>query len=205
MPQQINLHSPILLTPKRYFSAQALAASLGALALGLVALGTWATLETASLRRQLSAATEVYQAEKQRLTAAAAARPAPARDDAALGQELAQAERELAERRERLQDAGETGADVHRRSALLQWVAQTVPDTVWLTEVRIVDGQFTVAGRTLQPDVLRPWLERLATHPALAAQTLRAVKVEHGSESGNGGAAEVWAFQATSRRTETGG
>ena len=42
MPQQINLCTPILLTQKRYFSAQTMAIALGAfLVLGAALCGTW--------------------------------------------------------------------------------------------------------------------------------------------------------------------
>ncbi len=198
MAQQINFYTPILLTPKRYFSAFAMLQALLALALGLVAFSIWAEWSTAKLRGEGAQAARAYQAEKRRLTQALASRPA-ARDTTALQQELAQARKALQDRQWMLDEwvpsAGSAGAS---RAELLRTLAQTLPEPVWLTEVRLSEGRVEIAGLTLQPEALRPWLDRLAAQPLWAGMTLSAVKVER-SETPAGGP-EAWSFRVVSGR-----
>jgi Tfp pilus assembly protein PilN len=213
MAQQINLYSPILLAPKRHFSALAMVHSLAVLAAGLVAFSLWAVSQTQGLRHSLAAAVAADTAEQQRLQAALAARPAPPSNVSALEQELTQAQRQLAEREALLAAiTTPTPGSSASRSALLRLLAQTLPASAWLTEVTLVDGRIELAGATLQPETLRPWLDRLSAHPALAGQVLAAVRVERrdnttgttsagGNSSGNSGNQESWAFRVASARS----
>ena len=200
MPQQINLYSPILLAPKRYFSARAMVQALAVLAAGLVGLSLWSVSQTQGLRTNLAAASAAGNAEQQRLQVALAARPAVPTDISALEQELAQARRQLADR-EALLASITTPASGHgsSRSALLRLLAQTLPASAWLTEVKLVDGRIELAGATAQPEALRPWLDRLAAHPALAGQTLQAVQVDRRDpQAGGVGQGESWSFRVIS-------
>ena len=203
MAQQINLHSPILLVPRRHFSALAMLHSLGVLAAGLLALSLWSISQTQGLRRDLAAATAADSAEQQRLKQALAARPAVPTNLAALEQELAQARRQFAEREALL--AGITASVVDSRvsrSVLLRLLAQTLPETAWLSEVKLVDGRVELLGATLQPEALRPWLDRLQAQPALAGQALAAVQVER-RELDAGSGRESWSFRVVSSRAST--
>jgi Tfp pilus assembly protein PilN len=198
MAQQINLYSPILLAPKRYFSALAMLQALGVLAAGLVGLSLWSVSHTQGLRRDLASASAADSGEKQRLAAALAARPVAPTNVSALEQELAQARKQLAEREALLASiAAPAPGNGISRSALLRVLAQTLPATAWLTEVRLVDGRVDIAGATLQPEALRPWLDRLSAHPALAGQTLEAVRVER-RDANVGSSPESWSFRVVS-------
>jgi Tfp pilus assembly protein PilN len=205
MAQQINLYSPILMAPKRYFSALAMVRSLAVLVLGLALLGMWSMSTTAALRRELASSGVTYNSEKKRLNAALGARPDGGKDadkDAgALTQELAQTQRLLTERQRLLDQLAPSASEASRRSELLGWMAQTVPEPVWLSDVHLVDGRLTLTGNTLQPDALRLWLDRLAQHPSLAGQKLYAAKIEHSDGPGPAGA-DSWSFQVTSARAE---
>lgn len=202
MAHQINLYNPILLAPRRHFSALAMAQSLGLLVAVLAITSGWMALSDARLRREAQQSTLSQNAERDRLTRALAARPVIS--GPALEQELASAQQQLA-RRQRVLDELSRGRIVDGRShaAVLQMVAQTVPPAVWLNEVRVVDGRLDLTGFTLQPDALRPWLGELARHPLTAAQQLSAVKLErvdpnaatHASPSG----VAVWSFQLMSK------
>lgn len=194
MAQQINLYSPILLTPKRYFSALAMAQALAALALGLVAFGTWTTLSTAKLKADLAASGAAAQQQKAALAAALAAQPALPASPAALEQELTQARQRLAERRALLAELNPPEGPGH--AALLRMLARTAPATLWLTEVRRQDGRIELAGLTEQPEALRPWLATLSADPLFEGTTLRAVKVERG----DGEARDAWRFRVVSSR-----
>ena len=203
MAQQINLYSPILLAPKRYFSALAMLQSLAVLAIGLVALSLWSLSHTQGLRRDLASATAADSAEQQRLQGALAARPVAsqsATNVSALEQELAQVRRQLAAREALLASLSTPAPGSHiSRSTLLRVLAQTLPASSWLTEVQLVDGRVELAGATLQPETLRPWLDRLSAHPALAGQALAAVKVERRDVDAGPGR-ETWSFRVVSSR-----
>ncbi len=200
MAQQINLYSPILLAPKRYFSALAMLQALAVLAVGLVGLSLWSVSHTQGLKRDLASASAADSAEQQRLRVALAARPTAPTSLSALEQELAQARKQLAEREALLASIATPapGSGISR-SALLRLLAQTLPASAWLTEVGLVDGRVDIAGATLQPESLRPWLARLSAHPALAGQMLEAVKVER-RDANTGPGPESWAFRVVSGR-----
>lgn len=210
MPQQINLYNPILLARKRYFSALAMGQALAVLLLGLAALGGWSVLATRQLRLDLASATAADAQEKQRLDAALARRPALPKDTTALEQQLAQAQQQLGERQRLLAElVPGIGAAAAQRSGTLQLLAQTVPSTVWLTEVRLADGRVELAGLTLEPEALRPWLAALSSQPALAGLALRTVKVERrepgdGASAGASVGSEAWRFRVVSGRAAAG-
>jgi len=192
MAQQINLHSPILLAPKRYFSALAMVQALAALAVGLAGLCAWTLNSTQTLKRDLQSASAAHGAERQRLSGMLAQRPARASDSAIL-QEVAAEERLLAERR-RQRDGQMQGLALEGRShsAWLRLLAQTVPGPVWLTEVKLGDKGVQISGQTRQPEALRPWLATLSGHPLAGGHAFAAVQVERGTAaSGN----ELWSFQ----------
>jgi Tfp pilus assembly protein PilN len=201
MAQQINLYSPILMAPKRYFSALAMVRSLAVLVVGLGLLGVWSMFTTAELRHELASSGVTYNSEKKRLNAALGARPDADKDASALTQELAQTQRLLSERQRLLDQLAPSAAEASRRSELLGWMAQTVPEPVWLSDVHLVEGRLTLTGNTLQPDALRQWLARLGQHPTLAGQKLYAAKIEHSDAAGSAGA-DSWSFQVTSARGE---
>jgi Tfp pilus assembly protein PilN len=192
MAQQINLYSPILLTPKRHFSALAMLQALAALGLGLGALSLWVSQSTERVRAELASATQVNANDSQRLQAALASRPARPTDTAALEQELAAARKALAEQRGLLRQVSAADPS-HSRAALLRLLALTAPESLWLTEVRLADGQLQLAGLMLQPEALRPWIASLSASPALAGLEVRSLKVERSDAVS--AVREVWSFR----------
>lgn len=202
MAHQINLYNPILLAPRRHFSARTMVQALGLLAGVLVIAAGWVTLSDARMRSEVQQSAQSQSAERDRLTQVLAARPVVS--GPALEQELAQAQQQLA-RRQRVLDELNRGRIVDGRShsAALQMVAQTVPAAVWLNEVRVVEGRLDLTGFTLQPDALRPWLGELARHPLTAAQQLSAVKLERVDPNLASAAppsgVSVWSFQLMSK------
>ncbi len=192
MAQQINLYSPILLAPKRYFSAATMAQALGALVALLLAAGLWTAASTAQLAREMAASARFHDAERARLSAELVGRASPARDTAALEQALAAEHRALAERRA-LRDELQRTAAGGGHAALLVLLARTLPEPLWLTEVHVADGRLTVRGHALRPEALQPWLGRLDREPLLAAQQLRLVQVER--QAGGAGGGESWRFE----------
>lgn len=178
MPQQINLLTPILLAPRRYFSAQTLLQATGL----LLAAGLVATLWVQHRDRQAEAAHQAllaqYATERQQLAAAQAGLPAP-QDASALQQQLLQLEAGNAQRGALLAGLGSEGGEPGRRhSDLLALIARSLPEAAWLSELRYAPGRVEIVGGTLDTGVLRPWLGQLGAHPLLAGQALSALRVE---------------------------
>jgi Tfp pilus assembly protein PilN len=180
MPQQINLCTPIFLTPKRYFSARTMAQALAVFLLlggALSAFWTW-SLKNISEGYRLSVTSN--QREIDRLQAAITinkANSAPA--DAALVKELQDRRDELLHREQLLRELRRGLArEGWGHSARLQLVAQSIPPQAWVTEIKADDIRFELSGFTLEPAALNTWMARLAASPLLEGQQLSTVKVE---------------------------
>lgn len=185
MPQQINLYSPIFLVPRRHFSARAMAQSLAVVAVALAALCAWAIWGSLALRRELAEVLARGTQERAQLVAALAAQPASAPAPAALNQEMARVQADLAQRRRALAEIEQGLATPQSgHAARLRLLARTVPPQAWLTELKLADGRLELTGLTQQPEVLRPWLERLAQEPLSAGLPLAALKVERAGPEG---------------------
>lgn len=211
MPQQINLLTPILLAPRRYLSAVTLLQATGVLLVAGLVAALWLQQRDRSAEASHQVLLAQYAAERQQLTVARAGLPAPM-DAASAQQQLLPLATGNAERRALLQTLRPEPAG-QRHSDLLALVTQTLPEAVWLTELRYAPGRLELAGGTLDTAVLRPWLGRLAAHPLLAGQTLTALRVERLGLPGNDAAANpaqsragtpppsglpVWSFQVVS-------
>lgn len=183
MPQQINLCTPILLTQKRYFSAQTMVQALAVFVLlggALCAYWIWSLNAAsegfkktlASQSRELASLQSAIQKGK------AGAGPV----DAVLTQELQVQRAELLQR-EKLMEELQRGLfpPGWGHSARLQLVAQSIPAQVWITEVKADENQLDVSGFTLEPAALNEWVGRLAASPLLKGQKLSTVKVENAS------------------------
>ncbi|TXH87221.1 MAG: hypothetical protein E6Q78_14970 [Rhodoferax sp.] len=214
MAQQINLCAPILLTQKKYFSAQTMAASLAVfVVLGglLVAAWTW-NLHSAQLQYQATMQTQSRDIENLQLALArskAAAQPA----DAALAQQLEARRLELTQRRALLAALQEGVLEPgNAYSDRLRFLASTVPSPVWVTGVSLAAGKFQVAGYTLEPAALNDWVVRMATNPLLQGLQLSDVQVQSvaaaapaaATASSPGaapaGARPVWSFELVNSR-----
>ena len=183
MPQQINLCTPILLTQKRYFSAQTMVQALSIFVLlggGLCAYWVW-SLNAASEGFKKTLATQSRELESlQAAMAKGKAGAAPV--DAALTQDVQSRRAELL-RREKLMEELQRGLfrPGWGHAARLQLVAQSIPAQVWVTEVKADESQLEVSGFTLEPAALNDWVSRLAASPLLKGQQLSTVKLDSAS------------------------
>jgi len=205
MAHQINLYSPALLTQRQRLSAQSMAQALALLAGVLIIASLWLTMSDENLRRAARESALSQAAERDRMTQALASRPVTSGD--AIAQEFAQVQQQIS-RRQAMLDELNQGRIVAGQShaAMLKMVARTVPPSVWLKQIRLVDGRLDVSGYALQPEALRPWLGDLASHPLTAAQQLSAVSVERieAGDAGVAGPAEVWSFRLVSQKPAAG-
>lgn len=204
MPQQINLYSTALQAPRQRFAAQTLAMGLGVTALLIVIGCLGVQWQTHQVRHDAALARAQHLQDKQHLSARLASLPSTASTAGALEQQLAQTQAALQQRHAVLDELMRGRLDeLHRRSALLRRVAQTVPSAVWLTQVDIDDQRLTLHGRTLEPDSLRPWLAQLNAQPYLPEQPLAGLKIERdgAAPATTAGTPEPWRFTLVSQTT----
>ncbi len=210
MPQQINLFIPILLTQKRYFSAQTMLQALAVFVLlggGLSAYWVW-SLHVASESFKKTLATQARELERLQAAIAQgkASRSAPV--GAALTQELQVRRTELLQH-EKLAQEWQRGLlrPGSGHAARLRLVAQSIPAQVWVTEVKADEAQFKVSGFTFEPAALNEWVAKLAASPLLEGQKLSAVKLENASTAtlkavGGTPPRPVWSFSLLSAMTQ---
>lgn len=199
MPRQINLYSPSLREPQRHFAVRSMLQGVAVFSVALVALCGWALWRSAALQRDLASADAAYRAEQQRLGRNLAAVPAPT-DATALNQELAQAQQALAQQRAALAARQEAAlAEGTRPAAWLQLLARSTPPAVWLTTVRSAGPRIEIEGYTLQPEALRPWLDRVTAEAPSGARALAAVALQREAGLPVG---EAWSFRIVSGTPE---
>jgi len=183
MPQQINLCTPILLTQKRYFSAQTMAQALAVFVLlggGLCAYWVW-SLNSASEGFRQTLATQAQElASLQAAIAQGKVGAGPL--EAALAQQLQGHKLDL-QQRQSLMDALQRGLfrPGWGHAARLQLVARSIPAQVWVTDLMADENQLRLTGFTLEPAALNDWVSSLAASPLLQGQQLSTVKVEQAS------------------------
>lgn len=191
MPQQINLHMPVLMQRRALFSATAMALALAVFAAGLGAIGLWLAQATHAARAEFAATARGLEAERAQLAVALAARPA--QTPQALRDELQSLQSELKLQQQRLAELrGGLVAPGQGNSATLRLLAQSVPGPAWITDVRLADGRVELSGETLDPAVLRPWIARLGSEAPFAGRPLSALRVEQ--RKAEPGLAERWGF-----------
>ncbi len=195
MPRQINLYSPSLREPQRHFVVRSMLQGLAAFSVALLALCGWTLWRSTELTRELASADAAYRAEQLRLGRNLAAAPA-ATDATALNQELAQAQQALAQQRSLLAERQQAVlAEGARPAPWLQLLARSTPPAVWLTAVRSAGPRVEIDGYTLQPEALRPWLDRVTAEAPAGARTLAAVSVQRETGLPVG---EAWSFRVVS-------
>lgn len=181
MAQQINLCTPILLTEKRYFSAMTMVQSLVVILVvifGLCAAWVW-SLESA--RRGFSDTMAIRATEIDNLQAAIArSRANAAPVDGSLLQQIQDKRNALAAREKMLSDL-RVGLLVpgFGHSDRLRWVALSIPESVWVTHVKMQAGRLEAIGFTLEPSALNDWVGKLSSSPLMHSLRLADVKVEN--------------------------
>ena len=192
MPQQINLSTPVLLSQKRYFSAQTMLVSLLVFVLAGGAMTVYGLWSLQGITQSLQTALAAQTPELARLRASVAKARAPdGADDKRVAQQLTDAQAQLVERQRVLADMQQgLLAPGRGHSVRMQLVAQTIPSQVWVTALRADATHLEVSGFTQEPAVLNDWVARLGSSPLLAGQQLARVHVERAP-----GERPVWSFR----------
>lgn len=181
MAQQINLCTPILLTQKRYFSANTMAVALAVfLVLGVALCAAWVwNLQRGVAAFRESSTGQARELESLKLAMESRRASAAPADPALLAQ--LQERRTTIAQREQLQQALQQGMfrPGWGHSDRLTWVARSIPDPVWITEVKMDGTRFEVTGFTLEPSALNEWVDKLAVSPLMQGLRLATVKVDN--------------------------
>ena len=196
MAQQINLCTAAVRPLKQHFTAKTVvqlfgifvvlgAVVSGALLQGLQRSGTTYQSSVASRSKEI----EALQA------AIAQSRGNAAPVGSALAQQLQEKQAETA-RTEKLLAAVQQGVFTpgQGNSDRLQMVARSIPQPVWLVDIKLDAGKFEVTGFTLEPAALNEWVGSLRKHPLMQSFELNTVSVEAVS----GVQRPTWAFSLVS-------
>jgi hypothetical protein len=172
MTQNINLLvSSVRKTASRY-SFATLANSLGVALVALLAINFFLQYQVSTLTAQSRSLQEVLKDQRgqaEKLTGQAAAR----KPDAALEAEIAKLEGELAQARESMSaiKGGAFGTQQGFAEYLSAFSRQSV-DGLWLTGFSISGGgDIELRGRTLRPELVPSYIQRLNREPALAGRS----------------------------------
>jgi Tfp pilus assembly protein PilN len=208
MPQQINLCSPVLLAPKRYFTAGTMVQVVGLFVL-VGGLGTaawvWSTSNTSAelarvLEGQKQQASQLQAALAVQTAAAAPADPALLNQRQALEADVARQQAILRGLEQGRMVPGEAHSD---RLAL---VSRSIPQKVWVTGLLADTTRLEVTGFTLEPSALNDWVARLSLSPLMQGLRLSTVRVQstRSAQQANASAApagdvantgpETWSF-----------
>jgi len=187
-PQQVNLYDPSLLPPRHAFTVRQLLAwvLIAALALGVVAW--WARSQIGSLRQEMAREAARPRAQETGPTAQQVAGLEQALRARTALLEARRAARDALERGMARPDAGP--------SAVLRRIADTIPASAWLLELRVAGSHVDIRAKALDPAAVDAWLERLRASRFLAerpAPTLRLDRID--PPAGSAQSAPVYGVQ----------
>ena len=179
--QQINLYNSTLMPTREIFSARLIVAWVVIAGLAMAAVAWWSVIETRKVGAEIANQASRLAVERARVTPALAAgeevqtpQQLNAREQALRNQQA------LLETRRAARDVLKRGManDKDGPSALMRLIASSVPPQVWLTEVRVLGGQVDVSGKTLDPQAVNVWLERIRASAYLADKPIPVVRIE---------------------------
>ena len=184
MRQQINLYQPIFTEPSKPLSASTVAILLGVVVIGLAAYSINSGMQVAKLSKQVDAQREIQtkmEAQLAEATAAITARSNPAAAEARVKQLTAS----LDERTRALEllksgAAGQTTGFAARFAAL----ARRHVDGLWIDRLTIsgTNGSMSLAGATLNADIVPEYLRNLAQEPVMAGTRFDDFSIERAAD-----------------------
>jgi hypothetical protein len=207
MYQQINLYQPIFRKQRQIFSAATLAQGLGIVAAALLAIYAYGLVQVRGLEGEV---VQLEGREKALTTQLARIDPGQSKNRRAeVEQELKRLNATLLAQQRlidvlREQPLGTTAGFSGYLSALSR---QRTPE-LWLTQLAIngANGALELSGRSLKPELVPEYLQRLGHETALAGQRFDALEIEHDATTGDtvfratSQAAALTAAERTARR-----
>jgi hypothetical protein len=184
MLQQVNLYRPLLRDEPKLFAATTIAAAVGIVAAGLLAMAAYSWWRLARLERQVHAA-ESQQAAQQQLIAHANAVVEQGEGAQSVEARIRTTAMELARRQQILRTLQGAGGQSllsrpsHGFAGRMAALAREQLDGLWLTGAVFTadDGGFALTGEALQPELVPVYLQRLAGEAALAGTQLQTIEI----------------------------
>lgn len=198
MSQQINLYQPIFRKEEKKFSTVAMLQAVGTVTLGVALLYAFMGWQTGTLRDELRRAEQSHAAAGKRL-ADASQKFGPRTGAASIGAEIARLEAEVAARQQ-IQEILRRGVFSNTRGFsdyFVSFARQRVPG-VWLTGFDIVGSaeEMSLAGRTVNPELVPRYMQRLSSEKTLAGIEFRAFRMNRPEPEARGSDAMFVEFQA---------
>ncbi len=193
MSQQINLFNPILLRQKKYFSALTMVQALTLILFGTLLVALYVNYRSSGLQAEAdktSAQLGLAQVQQVRINAEFGARE----PNSALATELQKTSADV-KALQQLFDLLQTGEIGNTRgySAYLQAFARQISDGLWLTGLMIqgAGNEIALHGRTLQPDLVPAYINRLAREPVMQGKSFSTLEMRQPQPEGGADAADT--------------
>lgn len=184
MSQQINLFNPIFLKQKKYFSAATMAQALGLILLGCLLLGAYANYQVSMLAKEVettSAQLSIVQAQLNSVNAALA----PRQKNKSIEDDVLKSETEI-KSLQQVFDALQKGdfGNTKGYAEYMRAFARQIVNGVWLTGFRIygAGNEIALEGRTLQPDLVPAYINRLRREPVLQGKSFAALDMQEATD-----------------------
>lgn len=185
--QQVNLYQPILRRQEKVFSSRTLLQALAVVALALLAIWAYGRWQVHALERQVELARSQQAQSEARLQQLQRLYPQPVRDRA-LGERVAAAERQLAQKRRILHALSDRSfGNEHGFVAPLEGLARQSVEGVWLRALDFSAGgtRLRLSGNALSPELVPRYLQRLSAEPAFAGTEFQTFVMKR-AEDGRG-------------------
>ncbi|BBP04007.1 hypothetical protein TPL01_16140 [Sulfuriferula plumbiphila] len=173
MSQQINLYNPLFRRQKKYFSTVTMLQALGLTLLGSLLVYGYAWYRTSELEQRSLQTAESYQATQVRLAQATAAF-GPRQPSKLLQDEIVRTDGQVKARRQiiDLLGKGELG-NTQGFSEYLRALSRQTLGGLWITGFHVsgTGSDMAINGRTLQPELVPVFINRLKKEPVLAGKT----------------------------------
>ncbi len=181
MSQQINLYNPLFLRQEKYFSVRTMLQSLGLIALGLLALYSYALVQTRELERVAGDYSRQLGAQREQLL-----KLGGHGSSKLLLEEVARLETALAARRGMLDalQGGELG-NTDGFSRYFAAFGRRPMRGVWLTGFSVGESgnEFRIRGRVLYPDLVPAYLKALNNEEVMRGRQVVELKLAARDES----------------------
>jgi uncharacterized membrane protein YciS (DUF1049 family) len=178
MSQQINLFNPVFRKPEFSFaSAQTMLYGVGMVILLSGLYAAYLGYRLSVVQREAQTLAQQYQEATTRRDELLAAQ-AQHKPDAQLAAEIATLEAKLTARQQIVEilKSGAIGTTAGFSEYMRAFSRQTV-NGLWLTGFDIGSDNFVLEGRTLSPDLLPSYLQRLNQEPALEGKQFAALRI----------------------------
>jgi Tfp pilus assembly protein PilN len=180
MSQQINLFNPIFLKTKKYFSATAMAQSLGLLVLGSALVAGYAHFQVESLSKE-AAETNKQLADAQMQLAKVKAENAPLQKSQALQNQVAKSEMEMQSLKQvfDILQKGDIG-NTKGYAEYLRAFSRQIVDGVWLTNLTLVGAgnEIGIDGRAVHPELVATYMNRLKREPIMQGKSFGTLQMQ---------------------------